>query len=218
MSDSIWGGGDKDTLALLKDTRIDGKWLNLSAGDGRYNLELLKKAAFVIASDIDRLALENLWDNTPEELRSKLELKVFDVTKRFPFDNVSFDGVFCTGTLHLFPKETLKEVISEITRVLKPNCKVIIDFATDVKRILPNGKLYIIEGEPQYTSENANLFLRILFKDYDIQIQNSEVPEEQVDAGDMSYKFSCRFLLLTARKQANRNPNRVSLSISNSRK
>ncbi len=200
MKTSVWGSSDKDTLKLLDKTDISGKWLNISAGDGRYNLELLKKVDFIVASDIDKQALDKLWDNTPDEYRNKLQVKVFDTTKRFPFDDDSFDGVFCTGTLHLFPKETLNEVISEITRVLKPNGKVIIDFATDVKRILPNGKLYIIEGEPQYTLENANLFLRELFKEYEIQIQNSEVPEEEVNTDRTSYKFSCKFLLLTAKK------------------
>ena len=50
---SIWGTGDKDTLELLKKVEIRGKWLNLAAGDGRYNLNLLEKADFVVASDID---------------------------------------------------------------------------------------------------------------------------------------------------------------------
>src|SRR3989344_1657398 len=77
---SIWGVGDKDTLELLKKIEIRGKWLNLAAGDGRYNLNLLEKADSVVASDIDESALDKLWQNTPEQFKSKLKTKVFDIT------------------------------------------------------------------------------------------------------------------------------------------
>src|SRR3990167_2199248 len=134
---SIWGTGDKDSLELLKKIEIHGKWLNLAAGDGRYNLNLLEKADSVVASDIDESALDKLRQNTPDELRAKLQTEVFDVTKKFPFENDSFDGVFCTGTLHLFPTEILRQILSEIDRILKPSGRILIDFATDIKRILP---------------------------------------------------------------------------------
>src|SRR3989344_7536359 len=81
---SIWGTGDKDTLELLKKIGIRGKWLNLAAGDGRYNLNLLEKADFVVASDIDESALNKLWQNTPDDFKTKLQTKVFDITKKFP--------------------------------------------------------------------------------------------------------------------------------------
>ena len=72
---SIWGTGDKGTLELLKKTGIIGKWLNLAAGDGRYNSNLLEKADFVIASDIDENALAKLWQNTSDKCKEKLETK-----------------------------------------------------------------------------------------------------------------------------------------------
>jgi ubiquinone/menaquinone biosynthesis C-methylase UbiE len=127
---SIWGPGDPLTLKLIAETEICGRWLNLAAGDGRYNLELLKKANEVVASDIDKSALSKLWHTTPKEYRKKLSIRVFDITERFPFDDASFNGVFCTGILHLFPKQVLKCIVGEITRVLKPGGMVIIDFAT----------------------------------------------------------------------------------------
>ncbi len=137
---SIWGLDDKDTKQLLKKIEIHGKWLNLAAGDGRYNLNLLEKADFVVAGDIDESAISKLWHNTPEEYKAKLDTKAFNITKKFPFEDNSFEGIFCTGTLHLFPKEVLQKIISEIDRILKPNGKVIIDFATDIKRIYHSGK------------------------------------------------------------------------------
>ena len=198
---SIWGTGDKDTLELLKKIGIRGKWLNLAAGDGRYNLNLLEKADFVVASDIDESALNKLWQNTPDDFKTKLQTKVFDITKKFPFENNSFDGVFCTGTLHLFPKEILRQIFSEIDRILKPNGRILIDFATDIKRILPDGKLYIRKSEPQYKNEEATKFLTELLNNYKVQIVESEVPEEEIKTRGFVYRFSCKFILLTADKK-----------------
>lgn len=105
---SIWGIGDKDTLQLLKKIQIHGKWLNLAAGDGRYNLSLLQKADLVVVSDIDESALSKLWYNTANEYRSKLKIKSFDITKKFPFENKSFDGVFVQALYIFFQKRFYK--------------------------------------------------------------------------------------------------------------
>jgi SAM-dependent methyltransferase len=198
---SIWGTGDKDTLELLNDIEIRGKWLNLAAGDGRYNLNLLEKADSVVASDIDESALGKLKQNTPNKLSEKLQTEVFDIAKPFPFADESFDGVFCTGALHLFPTEILRQIISEIDRILRTNGKLIIDFATDIKRILPDGKLYIRKSEPQYSLDEAAIFLRELLHNYQIQIVESEVPEEEIETRGFVYRFSCKFILLTADKK-----------------
>ncbi|MFH1420395.1 MAG: class I SAM-dependent methyltransferase [Candidatus Aenigmatarchaeota archaeon] len=197
---SIWGHGDKKTLQLLKKIRISGQWLNLAAGDGRYNNILLEKADFVTAADIDASALSKLWHNTPEKYRKKLDTKVFDVTKSFPFENNSFDGIFCTGTLHLFSKEVLERIISEIDRVLKPSGKVIIDFAADIRRIAPNGKSIIFGKEPLYTMKDAKITLRELFKNYKTKIHESEVMED-FEGANPPYMLTCRFVILIAHKK-----------------
>ncbi|MBU1205279.1 MAG: class I SAM-dependent methyltransferase [Nanoarchaeota archaeon] len=197
---SIWGLGDKNTLQLLKKIEIHGKWLNLAAGDGRYNLNLLEKADFVVASDIDESALSKLWHNTPEEYRAKLDTKLFDITKKFPFENNSFDGVFCTGTLHLFPKEILQKIIFEIDRILKSNGRVIIDFATDVKRTSPDGKLVTFGKEPSYTLKDAKSTLKKLFKNYKIKMYDSGVVED-FEAANLPYTLNCRFVILIVDKK-----------------
>jgi ubiquinone/menaquinone biosynthesis C-methylase UbiE len=197
---SIWGIGDKDTLQLLKKIEIHGKWLNLAAGDGRYNLSLLEKADLVVASDIDESALSKLWHNTPNQYQSKLKTKSFDITKKFPFEDKSFDGVFCTGTLHLFPKEILQKIISEMDRVLKPNGRVIIDFATDIKRTSPSGKLITFGKEPLYTLEDAKKTLKNIFRNYQIELQDSEVVED-FEAANPPYTLNCKFVILIADKK-----------------
>ncbi len=197
---SIWGTGDKDTLEFLKKIEIHGKWLNLAAGDGRYNLILLEKADFVVASDIDESALSKLRHSTPEEYRKKLDIKAFDITKKFPFEDSLFDGIFCTGTLHLFPREVLRQIVFEISRVLKPNGKIIIDFATDIKRVSPNGKLITFGKEPLYDLKNAKRILETLFENYHIQMHESKVVED-FEAANPPYTLNCKFIILIADKK-----------------
>ncbi len=197
---SIWGMGDKDTLKLLRKIDIRGKWLNLAAGDGRYNLNLLRKADSVVASDIDESALGKLWQNTPNRYKPKLQTEVFDITQKFPYENNSFDGVFCAGTLHIFSRKILENIVQEIDRVLKPKGRVLLDFAADVKRIRLDGKPYIIKDEPKYTLAEAKLNLRKLFDNYRIKMYESEVPEEILNEAKPPYKFSCNFILLVADK------------------
>lgn len=197
---SIWGSGDKKTIDVLKRIKIKGKWLNLAAGDGRYNLYLLKKADFVIASDIDRSAISKLWHTTPLKYRHKLDTKVFDITnKSLPFKDSSFDGIFCTGTLHLFPKEILKRIVSEIDRLLKSKGRILIDFATNVKRTSLDGKLIIFGKEPRYRLNEAKIFLGDLFKNYKIKMYESKVVENFQKANP-PYILNCKFIILVADK------------------
>ncbi|MEW6294736.1 MAG: class I SAM-dependent methyltransferase [Candidatus Diapherotrites archaeon] len=197
---SIWGKGDKETLELLEKEEINGKWLNLAAGDGRYNLNLLKKADFVVASDIDKSALSKLYHTTPKKFSIKLDIKVFDITKKFPFNDASFDGIFCAGFLHLFPKNIFRRIFLEMGRILKPNGKIIIDFATDIKRVSPDGKLIVFGDEPQYSLEEAKELLKETFRQYKIRIQELQVFEEEFKAANSPYKFSCKGVLLVAER------------------
>jgi len=197
---SIWGTGDKKTLELLKKEEIKGKWLNLAAGDGRYNLGLLEKADFVVASDIDEGALSKLYHTTPRKYRNKLEIRAFDITKPFPFDDNSFDGIFSAGILHLFPTDVFRKIFSEMDRILKSKGKIIIDFATDIKRVAPDGKLTVFGDEPQYTLDEAKEVMKEVFKKYKIRIQELQIFEEEYKEANPPYKFSSKGVLLVAIK------------------
>ena len=197
---SIWGKGDKDTVRILSKAKISGKWLNLAAGDGRYNLYLLKKADKVVASDIDESALSKLWHNTPEKYKKKLKIKNLDITKKLPFKSKSFDGVFCAGTLHIFPLKILERIVKEIDRVLTPGGKVIMDFASDIERVRLDNKPYIIKDEPNYTLTESRGVLKRLFRNYKISMYTSEVPEEILKEANPPYRFSCKFIILVADK------------------
>ena len=197
---SIWGLGDKDTLDILRKADIRGRWLNLAAGDGRYNLYLLEKADLVVASDIDKGAITKLRDTTPERYRNRLDTTAFDLTKEFPFGEGSFDGVFCASTLHYFQKDVLRHIFSETDRVTKKGARIIVEFATDIKRVFADGSLYIREPEPLYSYLDAVSFLRELLKNYKVEIIESEVPPEEIRTKRHVYTLSCRLIILAAKK------------------
>jgi ubiquinone/menaquinone biosynthesis C-methylase UbiE len=197
---SIWGTEEQPTINCLNNSIKGGVWLNLCAGDGRFNNILVKKADKVIATDIDINPLKKLRRNTSTSLKNKLETQTMDVVDTFPFLDNKFDGVFCTGTLHLFPEKVLRKIAIQIDRVLKVGGQLIIDFATDIKRVQPDGTYWIIKNEPSYTKDLGEKLLRDIFSSYNDKITFGISGPEKVDLGDRKYTFSSNYILLKAKK------------------
>ena len=126
---------------------------------------------------------------------------MFNILDRFPFSADSLDGIFCTGTLHYFPEKQLAKILKEIGRVIKPGGQIILDFATDIKRKLPNGKSVIKKGTPQYKVKEAKKMLKSLLEGFDVKFIELSVPEELVHKPGLTYKFSCKGWLLDAIKK-----------------
>jgi len=202
---SIWGNGDSETLQVLKklisEKKLFGDWLHFAAGDGRYNNLLLREVNKVFATDVDKGALEKLQKTTPKSLSSKLFIKVQDITKPFPFENNTFDGVFNTGTMHLFPKSILELVIRETHRVLKSEGLFVFDFATDITRIKEDNT-FIGRSKVAYSKITARKLLSELLKEQRFRSQfiGCKVPPEKVTSGDGTYTFSCNYWLVIAEK------------------
>jgi len=198
---SIWGGEDSETSKFLRSAKLRGRWLHLAAGDGRYNNKLLRTVNTLTASDIDKSALAKLWHNTPLQYRRKLTIKPFNMVKRFPFKNNSFDGLFCMGVLHIFPKSIFRKISAEMKRVLKPGGMVVIDFATDVRRDRFDGKPYIIKGEPNYTLQQGKGLLKKVFRDYDIKMRTGYCPTEANPKANPPYFFTSKYIVMVATKK-----------------
>ena len=195
---SVWGTEEKETAKLLETSVSGGKWLNLCAGDGRFNNRLLEKAETVIASDIDENALEKLVRVTPAKYKNKLNTKILNVVETFPFGNQTFDGIFCVGTLHLFPKTIFYKILNEMKRVMKADGKIIIDFATDIKRSFPDGSLWVVKNEPSYSLIEARQFLEKSFEGFRLEIYFGKSEPESVTLNDRKYVFTCNFIVLEA--------------------
>ncbi|MDO8650079.1 MAG: class I SAM-dependent methyltransferase [Candidatus Berkelbacteria bacterium] len=201
-AESVWGTEDQATLDLLAKTKISGHWLNLCAGDGRFNNYLLSRASRLTALDVDESALRKLVRIAPNDFRKKLDIIVANIVKPLPFANHTYDGVFCVGTLHLFPRSIFTKILAEVDRVLRPGGEILIDFATDIKRVLPDNSLWVIGSEPSYTLAEARSFLENAFADYRVEITEDRVEPERLTVGDKIYTFSCNFLVVNAKKAA----------------
>lgn len=200
---SIWGGCDPETLEVLRPLHLKGTWLHLAAGDGRYNALLLRKVDKLIASDIDPSALEKSRRNVLSRYRKKFSLKVFDIVKGFPFERASIDGIFCVGTLHLFPQHVLRRITRGIDRVLKPRGMVFIDFATHIKRVRFDGKPYVVHGEPLYTNADARRTLGRMFLGYKTNFWGGCIPKESYPRANPPYTYESKFLIMLATKSGN---------------
>lgn len=194
---SKWGIEEQETLGKIKDLQMNGYILNIAAGDGRFNNELLKHADQLLAIDISPSELELLKESCPNELKNKLETKIVDITKPLPFKEHTFDGIFCTGTLHLYPKEVILNIINEIKRILKKDGKFILDFATDITRLDINNNLVVFPDEGQYTTFDAINLFKKAFYDTNIDIQVATFHEEGLDE-TVSYKMiEGKFLIIS---------------------
>lgn len=203
---SIWGEGDLDTLEslnkLVKGNKITGRWLNFAAGDGRYNDILLNEVDELTATDVDISALNKLRANAPKKLTHKLVLKEQNITKNFPFKDGYFDGVFNTGTLHLFHESVLNHVFQQTNRVLKDGGIFIFDFATDIKRVREDGILVARSGIEYNKIQAKEMLVGILNNNgFMPDFTECSVPPEEVTTGDGSYLFSCNYWLVFAYKK-----------------
>lgn len=198
--DSLWGHGDKETLEFLETANLSGDWLDLAAGDGRYAPPLLKQVKQLVAADIDGGALSKLWFRSSKEFQHKLRLIAFDMTRGFPLKDRAFDGVFCTGILHLFPEHVLSEIANEIDRVVKPGGRIVLDFGTDIERRFLDGRRFYLPREPRYTLKSASELLRRLFKKYEVQTLESTFEDDLTTIPKHGHITRGNFILLVAHK------------------
>lgn len=203
-TDSIWGKGYKLTLRKLNEGLVNGgKWIDLASGDGRYFPELMRGADFVVASDIDEGALKKLARLVPEQGGHRMTTKAFDVTKKFPFGDQEFDGAFCAGILHLFPRSILPKILAEFDRIIKPKGRIVIELPTNVRRIAQDGEMITFpsyEPEPLYASKEAKNFLKKFFRSYQVTIHQAKIQENFKEASP-PFLFDCTLLLLIADKK-----------------
>ncbi len=198
---SKWGVEEKETLAVIEKMELSGDILNMAAGDGRFNNKLLEVANSVMAVDKDATELEVLKNNCPVELKRKLDTKKLDITDLLPFDDDKFDGVFCTGTLHLFEPAIVIEILQEIKRVLKKKGKIILDFATNLKRFDKNGNKVVFASEGSYSTDEAiELFNRAL-EDFSLNIEVATFEEEDLDESAGYQYIKGEFLIVSGRKK-----------------
>jgi ubiquinone/menaquinone biosynthesis C-methylase UbiE len=195
---SKWGVEEPETISAIKRIGFNGVVLDVAAGDGRFLRQLLDVADAVVAVDVDEAELEKIKQKFPAE--QKLSTQTFDITKNFPFENDSVDGIFCTGTLHLFGEKTLSFVLSEMVRILKPDGKLLVDFATDIVRKDQNGNVVPYQNRGYSAEEARKIFFEALMG-FDSRVETATFSESDLDPNEAGYQtISGNFLVVNGTK------------------
>ncbi len=198
---SIWGEEDSSTKNMLKRlVKPDSKWVNLASGDGRYNTLILQTASEVTDIDIDEGALEKLYENTPTEIQHKLVLKSFNIIEPFPLLSNSYDGLFSSGTLYLFPEEIFINIAREISRILKVGGYLALEWAINIKRVSPKGESVIFGTEPLYDKDKAIQVTQKAFPNFQLKYLDGEKIYSNEREANPPYEFYCETLLLEGKK------------------
>ena len=189
---SVWGIELEGTGSFIRGANLQGRWLNLCAGDGRYNSLVLDRCESLTVVDLDPEVLVRLTQRTPENLRSKLVIEHADITERFGFHDSFFDGAICTGSLHLFDPREVKHILSELTRVIRSGGELVLDFAADVRREKPDGSLYHYPHEHPYSMQEGRDLVFSQFPGATYEIRVGESPKIEIDLGDLKAIFTCK--------------------------
>ncbi len=121
-----------ETNEIIKFGITAGTALEIGPGPGYLGLEWLKKTKntnlhwLEISEDMRKIEMKNAHEY---HLTARITTTVSDATKRFPFEQNSFDAVFSAGSLHEWANPV--QTFNEIYRVLKTNGKY---FIGDLKR------------------------------------------------------------------------------------
>lgn len=197
---SIWGDGEGVTLKAIGSLEPGGRWLNLAAGDGRYVQQLVDKVDSLVLADINLDEAKRIFGYLTDEQREKVEFVEADLTKTLPFPDIAFDGVFCTGALHMFSADVLKDVMREIDRILKPRGKLILDLATEATKRYNDGRVEIGYEGMNYTTLEAKRLLGNLLVGYAAQFTISSFTDDVSDLKDYGYTQIGDFILAVATK------------------
>jgi SAM-dependent methyltransferase len=96
--------------------------LEIGAGHGRGTVFFASKGLSVDALDYHSITAIEISGKMAAKKKLKIKPRVYNVNKPFPFPDTHFDAVYSHMLLNMrFSLEEIHSILSEITRVLKPN-------------------------------------------------------------------------------------------------
>lgn len=123
----------KDILFGFTNSLTNNTVLDLGCGTGRFSIELAKSKTKVISFDAS-ISMLKLFKNKIRDTKLNIDL-VNGSGFQLPFKDNTFDGCVCINVLdHIYDPERL---IKEISRVLKKNGFLIINFSNLYSIYLP---------------------------------------------------------------------------------
>lgn len=101
----------------LREIKEDDVVLDLGCGNGQHSLKTASKAKKVIGVDYNSLQLEIAKKQAKDKKIKNASFLKYNLEKKLPFDNYSFDKILCLDVLEHLNKR--KQFLLEIKRVLK---------------------------------------------------------------------------------------------------
>ncbi len=120
-------------LAILVEPKFpkESLILELGCGVGRDAVFFAEKGHQVTATDSSKVVIKQDDEHFAD---SGVKFLTLDMQQRFPYDDRTLSVVYANLSLHYYSDSKTREIIKEITRVLKPNgivafaCKSVDDF------------------------------------------------------------------------------------------
>lgn len=106
-----------DWLDLFQPTikKVETQILDLGCGSGNDTLYLMNQGKQVISCDQSPAALENIR----KKINGVYDTKCFNMLDGMPFNSNTFDFIVADLCLHYFREKDTKEILKEISRILK---------------------------------------------------------------------------------------------------
>lgn len=125
----------EDIVALvpvLKESTVKNI-LDLGCGMGRHTVYLAKQGFQISGFDNSPKGIE-LAQKWVREEHVTADLRVHDMRERYPYDDNTFDAVVASRVIHHGTIQEIRNIIREISRVLKPGGYLHVSVATQKKQ------------------------------------------------------------------------------------
>ncbi len=199
--EEIWKNPSIESYYLLNRWKSQDKkyFLDLGSGLGRHSILFGKNGFNVSCFDISSDAIERTKNWATEE-NLKFDYKVGDMLK-LPYDNESFDCIYCKNVISHTDTKGIKKIIKEIDRVMKHNSECYLTllsketwgFKQDTWPLIDENTRLKMEEGPEYKVPHFyadyNL-IKELFKDFNIISIRQEIEYiEKTNGTSQSYHY-----------------------------
>jgi ubiquinone/menaquinone biosynthesis C-methylase UbiE len=99
----------------------NSKILELAGGVGQDGRFFVSKGFGVVQTDLSEEGVNLMSSKVEELVKDRVEITQLDMDNPLPFENESFDVVYCHLGIHYFTELKTQEIFAEIYRILKPN-------------------------------------------------------------------------------------------------
>ncbi|HEY3296755.1 MAG TPA: methyltransferase domain-containing protein [bacterium] len=152
------------TKEACESTELQGRILDFGCGTGEIDILMARHGREVVGYDISQIALDTAKDHLakePQAVQNRLRF-VLGAGNRLPFEDQSFDSVFCNHVLEHIAHPT--PILKDLARVLKPGGALLVQ--------VPDGLAYYdVMHLRFFHAETLESLLGDFFEEVDVVLQ-----------------------------------------------